>query len=472
MWRRCALLAAGLVAAGCAAVPPAVEPAASPPPRPAIAVEASCAARARRALAGPGADGLGLVLDSAVADAVDNDLGLPGAAADSAAPCVLRIGPPTALPSPAATLLGRARVVGHHQAGEAVRANREHARLRRELSAAERGRVGTVDLARTGEPLADLVGGLIELGVAGAEMLTREARVARLRAELAAIPAKLAEPRWRAYPYELLTVEAHRAAELPVALLDRRSGAAWRATSQVAESRRLRVAEGRRPDDLAAAPADQLDGLAAVEAWRQRGPPLRVSAALAHLLEVGTDAVAPAGASGSTPLGPALGADLRAGLLTLRGAAGTTLAVRIAAGLVVGDAQALGRSDVAQLVDGQGRRGLALVRSRSSDGLAILTTGLAGAALRLVQARPGPARLPVLAEGGGLMAHDGQLLGDRAGRLLWSGEGRVGVVVAGEGVVGLRVGDGSRVIPLAGQRGDGFSASHATPRRPARASRR
>ncbi len=471
--RRWLALLAMIVTAGCVdapVVPATPEPAAGPlAAGVAVPADASCFERARVALAGSVGEGPGLVLDAAVPDAVDNDLVLPRAAGADAGRCVLQVGPPRPVPTAAATVVAREPVVGYHAAGERTRPNPEHERLRRKLQAAERGRVGSVDLARTGEPFTDLVGGLIELGIAGAELLTREQRLAELREALAATPETLAAPRAQAYRYAVLTVAARRAAELRVALVDRRTGAARHATSRVEETRRLRVAEGRRADDLAAAPEHLLDGLAAVEAWRRRGPPLRVSDALAHLLEVG---VATPAAEPPVVPEPAAGPVVWPGLLTLRGAAGTALAVRIGPGSLVADAGALGRSDLAEVTDAEGRHSRALVRSRSGDGRALLATSLDGPAVVLGAPRAGPARLLVPDAEGGLVVHEGQLVADLDGGLLWSGDGANGVIVVGDKVLALLSGPGGRVAPLLGVAAEALSASAATPPRPAPASRR
>jgi hypothetical protein len=461
MWRQIALLVA-LVTAGCAdasKAPPAAEPAAGPPAAPlAVAAAASCTERARLALAGNDAERLGLVLDAAVPGAVDNDLGLPRAVGETAAPCVLRVAAPRPLPTAGAVVLAREPVTGRYADGARTQPNPEHERLRHALRTAERARGGTVDLYRTGEPMADLVGGLVELGVAGVELLTREGRLAQLRAALAATPETLTVPRERTYRYEILTVEARRAAELRVTLVDRRGGAPRAATSRVEETRRLRVAEGRRADDLAAAPGDLLDGLAAVEAWRRRGPPLLASAALAHLLEVGSATTA---ADPSVPPEPAAGATRWPGLLTLRGAAGATLAVRIAAGQLVADARALGPSDVAELVDAAGRRSLALVRARSADGLALLATSLDGPPAELGEAVAGPARLIGPGRAGRPAIRDGQLVVDLDGGLLWSGDPGDGVIVVGDKVVALQRAAGGPIAPLRGPAAAVLSAGGA-----------
>ena len=324
---------------------------------------------------------------------------------------------------------------------------------------------------RTGEPTADLIGAALGLVIAGAEHLAGRAEAAELRRRLAATPATVSVPKERAYAYEAVTVEAARAARVRLALLDRRSGRAREALSHVDETRRLRIERGRRPDDAAGPlPTGALGGMADVTAWQEGAPPLRLSALVRHVLEVGSP-VADAGdildrwaavgdvAPAAGPTAAAAAADaivpdqVRQALFTVRGAVGSGTGVGIGPGRLVVAATPLGRSDLAEIVDARGRDGRALVRRRAG-GVALLETSLDGPFIGLAKASPGPALLLDLT-GDSPALSSGRLLARDGDGLLWLADGDGGPadgIVLVDGLVAGFVDDGGAVLDGGGLR--------------------
>ncbi len=151
------------------------------------------------------------------------------------------------------------------------RPNPDYRRLQQELRRVDRSE--DIDFLATGDPGIDLIG-LIAGGVLqGIDAALAGRAEAGLRAELAATPPTLAEPRWEPYSFEVTTIEATRSGRLRVQLVDRASDRAWSLDEPVVERRRFRVAAGRRARDrgLLEAGGDGLVAMTTVAVWEQEG---------------------------------------------------------------------------------------------------------------------------------------------------------------------------------------------------------
>jgi hypothetical protein len=475
-WPCCRVLtlALPLALAACAAptdgAPPGPAPARQPPedehedpwrrPLEDAAAPQGCAVVARRALGGGGGAALALRLVGD-AGAVDDDLGLAG---DAAAPCLLVVAAPEALAPGPRRILGRETVRARHADGVREIPNPEHRELKRALAKAERGDDDDLDIRKTGDPAADLVGTLVELLVRGVGAIGREQEAAELRTKLSATPETLEEPRTRAYSYEQVGVEAVRRAETRAALVDTRRGTLREALSRAEERRRFELAEGRRADDLGPPPGPDL---AAIARWERQPPPVRVSTLLAHLLALqgerpGDLAGLLAGWSGDVaPAAPAVAmaetAESARGVVAVKGAGGAGAGFLVAAGRVLTLERLVAGSDLARVAAGPEREAFAVVERRDlASGLALLRVPGEEAALALAPAGAGEQAAAIFFDGERIRTVTGRLVEDApSGRLYWQGEAAppMGAPILGEGgvvAIALESGElGTLALPAA-----------------------
>ncbi|MGD9508691.1 MAG: hypothetical protein AB7I59_04240 [Geminicoccaceae bacterium] len=181
------------------------------------------------------------------------------------------------------------RIVAHerirsvYRSSASGRVNPEHRRLQAELRQIERG--GGAEILATGDPGLDLIGLLAGSVLNGISATLDAQRIRTLRERLAATPARLEEAAWEPYSFEVSTVEAARAGKVRAVLLDRATGDVFPFEETVAETRRFRVAQGRRARDrgLLEGGGDGLVDSEVVAVWEQAGVRPGVVALLAAL---------------------------------------------------------------------------------------------------------------------------------------------------------------------------------------------
>ena len=419
------------------------------------AVDSGCAGLVRSALAG-GSAPPGLALRRAEGSAaVANDLGL--AEAPGAAGCVLMVDVPRREPAVQRKVLSRQWVRSSYTDGTERVANPEHVELRSALSRAERSRGADARIFTTGVPTLDLIGSVAELVVAGVDKAVRLHEAASLREELERTPAEIERQRTRRYSYTSALVEARRGVAVRVALLDAATGTAREAEATTHDTAVFQLAEGKRPTDLGTSGPAAVD-LAAVAAWEQALPPLRVSDLLAQLLQDGAER--PETAHGllarwTAPLEvePAAGAASPPALASLVQVAGS---VADGVGFFVGDGQVLTLdrlvrgSDLVRITGADGRTSFAMVERRDRRrGLALLRVQLPTAALALADQPPGRAAAVLAWPGGPTSGAPGRLARDEGeGQLVWQAEQRI------EPPGGAAALDGGRVTAIVAETGD------------------
>jgi hypothetical protein len=203
------------------------------------------------------------------AETVSLDLPLP--VDDGSARCVLVVAPAPTVRAAPRRPLAHEIVRSTYRVAGGGRPNPDYRRLQQELRRVDRSE--DIDFLATGDPGIDLIG-LIAGGVLqGIDAALMGRAEAGLRAELAATPPTVAEPRWEPYSFEVTTIEATRSGRLRVQLVDRASDRAWSLDEPVVERRRFRVAAGRRARDrgLLEGGGDGLVAMTTVAVWEQEG---------------------------------------------------------------------------------------------------------------------------------------------------------------------------------------------------------
>lgn len=180
-------------------------------------------------------------------------------------------------------LLAHERVRSAYRASATGRANPEHRRLQAELRALERDE-GPGILA-TGDPGLDLIGLVAGSILDGISAAIDAQRANTLRQRLASTPARLEEGAWEPYSFEVETVEATRSGKVRAFLLDRTTAVVFPLEETVGQTRRFRVAQGRRARDrgLLEGGGDGLVDAEDVTVWEQEGIQPDVAALLAAL---------------------------------------------------------------------------------------------------------------------------------------------------------------------------------------------
>ena len=279
------------------ATPVAIAPAAATPAEP-WPVRPGCRAilggvvglpeAARRRLA-PEAAPLALrVLDggqplpaAAVGEAVRRDLPIPVDAGGDA-PCLLLVERSVTARAGPRRRLAHEVVRSTYRRGSRSVENPEHAELRRAMRELEDE--DGVDVLSTGDPGLDLIGLLVGGVLDGIDQFRRGRATDQARDKLAAMPARLEEPVWEPYTYEVTQIEAARRGILRAALVDRGVGRAWVIERPTQETRRFDVATGRSAKDrqLLEGPGGAAATTADIAVWEQVG----LQPSLAGLLEL------------------------------------------------------------------------------------------------------------------------------------------------------------------------------------------
>lgn len=382
-------------------------------------------------------------------------------------------------------LLGREQVVSARIVGTRDMANPAYEAARARVRQAEqraREQQGGAQI-RSGDPLLDLVGGLVGLVLEGVTQSRADAEVVAATDALEQTPTRLVERDLAPYDYTRTRLRATRAAVQPVALLDRRLGIVWRAQVPFRESREFHLSEGLHERDHQ---AEQVLRMAGSRDDAERWAAGSVRMSLRALIEdlVATADIAESGATLDAMLGAgraeriatiereldiarephlAPGVDDRQGaaLLRVRGRGGEGAGFRISEAKAVTSLDAVGAGSVVDVWDAAGRRAAVLVERRDpSRGLALLALPRTGAALALADdgaLQPG-SRLERLSlgENGGVMRQSGALREKRTAPSLDAGGGMIDVLVGvpagppgspvmrGGRVVGIGIGQGDR----------------------------
>jgi len=335
-------LAVAHALAGCAAPAPAppplqataatVAPAAPAPPEPwptgpgcraILAGVAGLPAGARRRLPPETAPLALQVLDGgrplpavAASEAVRPDLPVP-LDVGGAAPCLLLVERPLSARAEPRRRLAHEVVRSSYRRGSRSAANPEHAQLRRAVRELEDG--DRADILATGDPGLDLIGLLAGGVLDGIDRFRRGRAAEQARDALAAMPARLEEPVWEPYSYEVTRIEATREGWLRAALVDRRADRAWVVERAVRETRRFDVATGRSAKDraLLEGPDDAVATAADVAVWEQVGLQPSLSGLVELLAAVPGDGTAldPVGIAAAWAGAPVRPAETPAGIV-------------------------------------------------------------------------------------------------------------------------------------------------------------
>jgi hypothetical protein len=212
---------------------------------------------------------------------VTGDLPLPPD--DQLRRCALIVESDASAPAAPRRMLAHERVRSVYRASAAGRANPEHRRLQAELRDIEQDE--GPEILATGDPGLDLIGLVAGSVLDGISTALEGQRARALRERMAATPARLEEVTWEPYGFEVATVEASRSGKVRAVLVDRASGDAFPLEETVVETRRFRVAQGRRARDrgLLEGGGDGLVDLEDVAVWEQAGIRPGVTALLAVL---------------------------------------------------------------------------------------------------------------------------------------------------------------------------------------------
>ena len=289
--KRCRIVAI-LLLGGCSVAPeppPEIvhsatlpEPAAAPPSRlpwpgvgdcRALAAALVAMSPAERARLDPATAPLGVTLRAAdgafsVADGLADP---PLPADDGRRRCALLIEVQPGVRAAPRRILGHERVRSAYRTSAAGRPNPEYRRLQEQLRDLERADAPGV--LATGDPGLDLIGLVAGSVLDGITAAVDQHQADALRRRLADTPARLDEVDWEPYSFEVTTLEAARAGGVRAFLVDRRTGDVFALEDSLRETRRFRVAQGRRARDrgLLEGGGDGLVDPADVAAWEQSG---------------------------------------------------------------------------------------------------------------------------------------------------------------------------------------------------------
>ena len=214
------------------------------------------------------------------------------------APCVLLIEQPRDQ-RVEHRLTGRDTVRSFYESGIRTERNPDYELAQLRVRQAERAaRDDGPDILGVGDPMLDLVGALVGGVVSGFSQGRQERELEEATLELTSTPRSLEQPIYRAYEFEQTTVLAGKEATIPIALLDRLSGQAWRAELRQRERREFAIIDGLDPRDrdYEARRAASLDRHE-FERWQREPPRLELSAIAAALRDA--DPTAPP--AGATP---------------------------------------------------------------------------------------------------------------------------------------------------------------------------
>ena len=183
--------------------------------------------------------------------------------------------------------VGREEVLSLLQTGVRTERNPEYDVAAARLRQAERElRDDGPKLLRVGDPMLDLIGVVVGGVLSGFGQIGDQQEVDAALAELTKTPRSTERPVYRPYEFERTVLRGWREASFPVKLVDRQHGRAWQAELRQRELRELHLVDGVDPRDQNyeqhRATSITRNGL---ERWRQEPPPVRLSGAVAALLD-------------------------------------------------------------------------------------------------------------------------------------------------------------------------------------------
>jgi hypothetical protein len=195
------------------------------------------------------------------------DLSLPHD--DGLRRCALIVEIDRGAPAAPRRVLAHERVRSVYRASAAGRPNPEYRRLQAELRRVEGDEAPAV--LATGDPSLDLIGLVAGSVLDGIAAAVDAHHASAIRDRLASTPARLGEVAWEPYSFEVTTVEATRSGSVRAFLLDRGTGGVFPLEETLHETRRFRVAQGRRARDrgLLEGGGDGLVDPDEVTAWEQ-----------------------------------------------------------------------------------------------------------------------------------------------------------------------------------------------------------
>jgi S1-C subfamily serine protease len=201
-------------------------------------------------------------------------------------PCLIQV-------SRAENLRARRRIVGQedveseYQTGTRRDDNPEYEVARVKVKQAERHlKEDGVWWGEVGDPMMDLVGMLIGSIAAGFSGRNGERELNDAMMALATTPRKVDSPIYAPYHFERVLVDAAKRADIPVALIDRAHGRAFRTTIRRTEQRRFHIPQGlSQRDRNYTEHAHQSITRRELTNWQRTPPEVRLSELVAAVLD-------------------------------------------------------------------------------------------------------------------------------------------------------------------------------------------